>query len=167
VAAGVVTPDHATLTDEFHDAWVERAARVAADGVDADDVAAAFGATDARRMGDASFVLDGSKSVHWGSVAAVAADVAGAALLEDRLDDWETSDRDRRQTLLRGLRLGLRECPACGGEVTVTQERVDPCCERPHLVADAVCSACDAPLSDAAVVDDGTTDSVQARLVAG
>jgi hypothetical protein len=167
VAAGVVAPDHTALTDDFHDAWVDRAATVASEGVDADDVAAAFGAASARRTSDTSFVLDGSKSVHWGSAAAIAADVAGAALLDDRLDDWAASDRDRRQTLLLGLRLCLRACPACGGEVTLTQERVDPCCEKPHLVADATCDGCGAPLSDAAVVDDGTTDTVQARLLAG
>jgi hypothetical protein len=167
VAAGVVNADDATLTQAFGAAWLDRTADVEAAGVDPADVAAAFGASEAREAGAESFVLDGSKSVRWGSHAALVADVAAAALLAERLPEWETYDRDRRQSVLLGLRLGLDRCPLCDGDVSRTQERVDPCCQKPHLVADAVCSSCGAALADAAVVDDGETDTVRERLLVG
>jgi hypothetical protein len=167
VAAGVVNAAGATLTQAFGAAWLDRTADVEAAGVDPADVAAAFGASEAREAGAESFVLDGSKSVRWGSHAALVADVAAAALLAERLPEWETYDRDRRQSVLLGLRLGLDRCPLCDGDVSRTQERVDPCCQKPHLVADAVCSSCGAALADAAVVDDGETDTVRERLLVG
>ncbi|WP_318568564.1 hypothetical protein [Salinigranum marinum] len=167
VGAGVVDADGATPTPAFGAAWLDRAADVEAEGVDPADVAAVFGADEAREAGAESFVLDGSKSVRWGSHAALVADVAAAALLAERLPVWETYDRDRRQSVLIGLRLGLDRCPLCDGDVSHTRERVDPCCQKPHLVADAVCSSCGAALADAAVVDDGETDTVRERLLVG
>jgi hypothetical protein len=167
VGAGVVTADGAELASGFRAAWLDRTADVDAAGVDPADVAAAFGASEAREAGAESFVLDGSKSVRWGSHAALVADVAAAALLAERLPEWETYDRDRRQSVLLGLRLGLDRCPVCDGEVSRTQERVDPCCQKPHLVADAVCASCGAALADAAVVDDGDGDTVRERLLVG
>jgi hypothetical protein len=165
-AAGVVTVDGTGLTPAFREAWADRVATVDEAGVEPADVAAVYGASEARETGDRSFVLDGSKSVRWGSRAALVADVAAAALLEERLDEWDDSDRDRRQSVLLGLRLRLDRCPGCGGDVTYSQERVDPCCQKPHLVADAMCESCGAVVADAAVVDDGDTDTVHERLLA-
>jgi hypothetical protein len=165
VASGIVESVSGELTSAFREAWIERIATVENDGVEPADVAAMYGASEARETGDESFVLDGNKSVRWGSRAALVADVAAADLLAERLDAWADYDRDRRQSVLLGLRLELDRCPACDGDVSYTQERVDPCCQKPHLVADAVCDACGAPIADAAVVDDGETERVSERLL--
>ena len=166
VAGGIVSPDGATLTPEFRTAWRDRIADLDPDDVEPAAVAAVYGASEARETGDRSYVLDGSKSVRWGSAGALVADVVAAALLADHLEGWAEYDRDRRQSVLLGLRLHLDECPSCGGEVGYDQERVDPCCQKPHLVADAVCTDCGEPIADAAVVDDGTTETVHERLLA-
>jgi len=166
VAAGVVAPgDSPDLTAAFREEWQARIGQLGDGGVEADDVAAAFGGESADRHGDTTFVLDGSASLRWGSTAALRADVAAAQLLAARLDGWADHDRDARRSVLMGLRLSLETCPGCGGQVHVDEDRVDPCCEKPHLVADAVCADCGAALADAAVVDDGTTVTVRASLL--
>lgn len=165
VTAGVLVRDgsEVELAPAFRTEWRER--MDARTDVDPEDVRALFDADSVSRHGDLSFVIDGSKSVRWGSMAALRADVAAAGLLRDRFPGWAASDPDRRQTVLRGLRLCLATCPACGGALGVEEKRVDPCCERPHLVAQSVCPDCGAALADAAVVDDSATSSVRNALL--
>lgn len=172
-AAGVLEADDPTLTSgepslspEFEAAWRERTGAAAERGVDPDDVARAFGASEASATGSRSFVLDGDKSVRWGSEAALFADVAAASLLSERLADWDERDRERRRSVLLGLRLCLGDCPTCGGRLSISRDRVDPCCQKPHLVAESVCEGCGAVVADAAVVDDGETETVRGRLLA-
>lgn len=166
LAAGVLTDgDGRDLTGAFREDWRARMERLDDDGVRSGDVAAAFGGDSADRHGDAAFVLDGSASLRWGSESALLADVAAAQLLAGRLDEWSGYDRDTRRSVLMGLRLCLETCPGCGGPVRTDEGRVDPCCERPHLVADAVCADCGAALADAAVVDDGDNATVRATLL--
>jgi hypothetical protein len=158
VAAGIVERgDGVTLTPPFREAWRERMAAVGNRGVDPEDVAAAFDADSAAHLGARSFDLDGTASVRWGSVAALVADVAAANLLADRLEGWSGFDRETRRSVLLGLRLCLETCPECGGPIQVTIGRVDPCCQKPHLTADALCGDCGAPIADAAVVDSDDT----------
>lgn len=166
LAAGVLTDgDDPDLTEAFREDWRARMERLGDDGVRADDVAAAFGGNSADRHGDAAFVLDGTASLRWGSKPALLADVAAAQLLAGRLDEWSGYDRDTRRSVLMGLRLCLETCPGCGGPVRTDESHVDPCCERPHLVADAVCADCGAALADAAVVADGDNTTVRATLL--
>lgn len=155
--------DGIALTPEFREAWLERTRRVRERGVAADDVEPLFDAEDASRVGDGAFVVDGEASVRWASAAALAADVAAGPLLGDRLDGWSTFDRERRRSVLTGLRLLLDRCPACDGAVTVTERTVDPCCQRAHRVAEAVCDDCGAVVADAAVVATGGDESVAGR----
>lgn len=159
VAAGVLQRDGGderegdpALTPTFRDAWRERTDGLLDREVDAEDVRAAFAADDASAVGDLSFVLDGNRSVRWGSEAALAADVAAAVLLGERLSDWADREGTRQRTLLTGLRFCLDRCPVCDGAVAVSQDRVEPCCEKPHLVAESVCEDCGAHIADAAVV---------------
>lgn len=167
VAARVLSGgrDGPALTPDVHEEWRERTGALLDSGVDADAVAEAFDAEAVSRLGDASFVLDGTASMRWESTVTLAADVAGAALLDDRLDAWSEFERDRRRTTLRALRLRLERCPACSAELTVETERVDPCCQKPHRLAAAVCDGCGAVIADVAVVDTGEERSVAAVLL--
>jgi hypothetical protein len=164
VAAGVVSDgQQPTPTEAFREEW--RARIDAIDEVTPEAVADVFGADSARRLGEASFVLDESASVRWGSEGALVADVAAAGLLAERLGARAEWDRDTRRSVLMGLRLCLETCPSCGGAVRLEEDRVDPCCQKPHLVAEAVCTDCGAVLGDTAVVDDDGTTSVSATLL--
>lgn len=166
VAAGVVSrSDDPDVTPAFREAWHSRMDTVDAREIDPEMVAAAFGADTAERVGTTSFVVDGEASLRWGSGAALVADVAGADLLDSRLGAWSEFDRDSRRSILMGLRLCLSVCPGCGGSVRVDENRIDPCCEKPHLVAEAACTDCGAALADAAVLDSETETTVSASLV--
>ncbi len=168
-AAGVVTRDGAdelTLAPNFREAWLAETRHVRERGAEADDVRVLFDAESVSKTGEAAFVVDGGASVRWASTAALAADAAAGSLLRDRLDGWADADRDRRRSALTGLRLLLDRCPACGGAVTATEREVDPCCQRAHRVAEAVCDDCGAVVADAAVVADGDGESVAARHLA-
>ncbi len=167
VAARVLTrtAEDAELTPAFREEWHARMDDIGDRGIEAEMVAEAFGADTAERVGAASYVLDGEASLRWGSEAALLADVAGADLLDGRLEAWPEFDRDTRRSLLMGLRLCLSVCPGCGGAVRTEEDRVDPCCEKPHLVAEAVCADCGAALADAAVVDSETETTVSAFLM--
>jgi hypothetical protein len=163
-SGGVVRAGNSTVpTDAFRGDWHARMAERS--GVDEGDVAAAFDADAARRLGEASFDLDGTASLRWGSPAALLADVAAAGLLADRVDAWSGWDRDTRREVLMGLRLCLDVCPDCGGSVRTDEDRVDPCCQRPHLVAEAVCADCGAVLADTAVADGDDRTSVRETLL--
>jgi hypothetical protein len=152
------------LAPSFREAWRDRIATVRERGVEPADVRALFDAGDVRQVGEASFVLDGSASVRWESRAALLADVAAGALLDERLASWEAFERDERRTTLTGLRLFLEECPVCEGTIESGEERVDPCCQKPHRLASATCEECGASLADAAIPDDEDRP-VRVRLV--
>lgn len=158
-------PDGPALAPSFAGAWHDRTAEVRDAGVEPAAVARTFGAETASSVSDRSFVLDGTRSVRWGSETALAADVAAAALLADRVPAWSSFDHERRRSVLQGLRLTLDRCPACGATLTVETDRVDPCCQRAHLVAESVCDTCDTAIGDAAVVDTDDTDSVRGALL--
>ncbi|PSQ13085.1 hypothetical protein BRC93_00270 [Halobacteriales archaeon QS_5_70_15] len=85
----------------------------------------------------------------------MAADVAAADLLAERVTEWEGFDYDRRRRTLRALRLSLDRCPNCGAGQTAETQRVDPCCQKPHLLAESVCEACGTAVADAAERGEG------------
>lgn len=167
IGSGVIRADGGDvgLTSEFHTDWTERMAAVGERGVGAEDVRATFEADSVSRYGEQSFMLNGNRSLRWGSRAALVADVAAAELLRERLDDWPELDRDRRRAVLRGLRFCLDRCPSCDARLSVTEDRVDPCCQKPHLVAESVCDGCGAAVADAAVVERDDSDSIRTRLL--
>ena len=166
-AAGVVnrTEGDIDLTSGFREEWRERIHTVRERSPGTEDVRATFDAESVSRHGDQSFVLDGNTSIRWGSNAALVADIAAAELLREHIEGWSDFDRDRQRPILLGLRLCLDRCPSCDGALDVTEGRVDPCCQKPHLVADSVCRDCGAALADAAVVDHGKEETVRMRLL--
>lgn len=165
-AAGVLRATDAgpALTPRFATVWAERASACHTAGITEERIAAAFDAESVSRLGDTSFVLNGDTSRRWESTAALAADVAAAELLAERTD-WDQFERDHRRTILQALRLCLEDCPACDAELTVETERVDPCCQKPHLVTESSCETCGAVVADVAVVDTGDVASVSGTLL--
>ncbi|AGB37570.1 hypothetical protein [Natronococcus occultus] len=151
VAAGVAerTADGAlSLTDRFRSAFRDAAESTAPD---ATDVAILVGADEAVERGPRAYSIDGSRLLRWESDAALVADVAAASVLRATVDDWDSIDRDRRLDLLRRLRLLLERCPDCGGSVVRRRERVDPCCQPPHVSVWSTCRDCEAVLGDVTV----------------
>jgi hypothetical protein len=167
VAAGVVTRTESdiALTSEFRDEWRECIHTTRERTLGTADVREMLDAETISTHGDRSFVVDGNTSVRWGSDAAFIADIAAASILTERLDEWTAFDWDRQRSVLLGLRLCLERCPSCDGPVEMTEDRVDPCCQKPHLVAQSICENCGAALADAAVVEGGKEDSVRLRLL--
>ena len=154
-----------TLTSGFRDVWREEIRTVRERTPGTDDVRRLFNAETVSHVSDQSFVVDGNTSIRWGSEAALVADVAAATVLKERVEAWSTFDRDRQRSVLLGLRLCLERCPSCDSTVDMSEDRVDPCCQKPHLVADSICQDCGAVLADAAVVDGGENESIQRRLI--
>lgn len=141
------------LTPTFRQQWNERLPRDGAPEPRSDDVRSMLGADEIRRLGDASYVLDGRTQVRWESTAALAADVAAAAELRTRLDGWDALEVDERRDLLTGLRLLRDRCPGCDSGMTTMAERLEHCCRRPRVGIRSVCEACDRPLVEIVVAE--------------
>lgn len=88
---------------------------------------------------------DGRYVGTWESRAAFLADVAAAEVLEEQLGDWENLTLGQRGRLLNGLRLFLRSCPECGGELSLGVETVESCCTTQDVAA-LTCEDCEARL---------------------
>lgn len=85
--------------------------------------------------------LDEEVIGQWSSDAAVIADVAAAAALNDRTSMWSTLSPAETARVLMSLRVFLEQCPACGGHVRLDQEVVESCCRSYDVVASA-CEDC-------------------------
>ncbi|ELY60353.1 hypothetical protein C491_03625 [Natronococcus amylolyticus DSM 10524] len=72
---------------------------------------------------------------------AFVADVAGARVLEDRVEGWDDLSLARRSEVLGTLRLFLEWCPTCDGAVNVERAVVECCCRR-YVVVAATCEEC-------------------------
>lgn len=155
VAAGIVTREgnEIELSSAFRDAWRKRIHSLREREVSTEDVQSIYDADSITSHSQTSFVVDKNKSVRWVSKAALTADVAGAMELDNRMDEWHTLDKSRREKILIGIRLFLRQCPVCDGSLSVTEDRVDPCCQKAQIVIQSVCEDCNAPIVDTAVVD--------------
>ncbi|MFU8869244.1 hypothetical protein [Natronococcus sp.] len=114
----------------------------------ADDVESLADATEAVERGPRAYSIDGNRLLRWESDAALLADAAAASVLRATVEDWPTLERDERLALLERIRLLLERCPACGGPVDRNDERIDPCCQPPHIAVWTVCLDCDAVLAD-------------------
>jgi len=102
-----------------------------------------------RPLGDAFVArLEGRRVGQWESEAAYVADVAGAAELESRVDDWGRLSVEERGQLLNRLRIFLETCPSCDGPVAPEEEVIESCCRSIDVVA-VSCQDCGARLFEA------------------
>ena len=151
-----------TLADLFADRWETALNDVPPGAPTETDLCDALGTEDVSKHADTAAVVDGSQSARWLSTAAMRADVAAARVFVATVEGWDEIKPDRRIGLFRDLRLFINTCPDCGGRVERAERTVDPCCERPHTLLEARCSACEAALADNAVPSTG--DDVPARI---
>ncbi|MFC5136046.1 MULTISPECIES: hypothetical protein [Haloferacaceae] len=160
VEAGVLLEDPAVddfvLEERFHDAW-RREARTLADANADEEVLADFLEVDDpesvalvdRGRAYAAYIED-EPAGRWESRQAFLADLAAAAVLDDRWDGWSELSTARRSELLGSLRLFIETCPTCDGTVTLDTTVVESCC-RTYDVLAATCDACGARLFEADV----------------
>lgn len=133
------------LDGEFEADWED--ALPDPDGVDVDAVARGFGLDHDRFSLDAGGSLyvaesDAPRRVQWGTRASLSADLAAARLLADRLPRWEDLSPEARHRVLKGLRIFLDTCPACGGDVVTDERDVGGCCREVWATL-RVCEDCD------------------------
>jgi len=86
---------------------------------------------------------DGTPVGTWESRPAFLADLAGAAVLADRLPEWDDLPVNQRGELLNGLRLYLTTCPACSGPLSFGTDTVESCCTTREVAA-VSCDDCGA-----------------------
>jgi len=148
--AGVLEPcgDDLCLSPSAREDWRDRVAALRGDGPPAPDPLLAAAADVAPstidlRDGPGAFLArTGDASLaRWESRAAYVADVAGAAVLADRVRGWEAFGFAQRTQVLGALRLWLEQCPDCDGPVTLDEETVESCCRSIDVVA-ATCEDC-------------------------
>lgn len=94
--------------------------------------------------------VDGQRVGQWESRAAFIADVAAAAVFEERDGRWADLPTWARTEVLGGLRLFLERCPTCDGEVVLEQTVVQSCCRDIDVLA-LTCQACDARLFESPI----------------
>ncbi|RQH00985.1 hypothetical protein [Natrarchaeobius oligotrophus] len=87
--------------------------------------------------------IDGRLAARWESDAALVADLAGAAVLEERLPDWDRLPIETRSQLTNGLRTFVDRCPTCDGDISLDEETVESCCRSRDVYA-ITCEDCDA-----------------------
>ncbi len=162
------------LTADFQETWRERIRSVRTDDLNEDSLASALnvstvddGISIDRR--DDAFIAYSDDGVigQWGPRAAVAADVAAATELEERLSNWSTFASTEIARVLMSLRIFIEQCPECGGPVRVDQEVVESCCRSYDVVA-STCRDCDTRLFEIEWDDTDTHEqpnqSVQATV---
>lgn len=155
VAAGVLDDD-LDIAADADVAIAEQASALAADRAALEAaVSERFDATDVsvnRRLGGGErwFALDddGQTVSQWEARPLVALDVAGAALLDDRLADWDRGDDRERTTMLALLRYAVSDCPDCGTAFADVNGRRVTCCGGRSLVGARRCAECGYPLID-------------------
>ncbi|MFC6615609.1 hypothetical protein ACFQAS_11745 [Halopenitus salinus] len=130
-------------TRSIHDHWNDEATikRSLGTFVDADPDVIEFEAHSRSFLAWA----DDAHLASWPSRAACVADAAAATELPRWDPDWERRPLSLRAEILGALRLFLERCPACDGEVVLSQDVVESCC-RSRDVVTATCRSCDSRL---------------------
>ena len=145
-AANVVieTDDHLELTAEFHEAWHGEIDRLRS--LDRRSYLASF--FDAKQEsisvepnpdGSVTVRREDKRIGEWPSKVAIDADIAAFLTLQDWLPEWTDLTGPQRDELVARLRIFLKNCPACDGELESESGANDD-------VPELVCSECGAAL---------------------
>jgi|AntDeeMetageno50_2_1112565.scaffolds.fasta_scaffold00069_15 hypothetical protein len=140
--------------------WRDRLAATDPDDLDAAAVVRTLGEDDVQAVpGGPAFVLPDLGLVRWESPAALAADVAAAAVLAARFPAWDDLDPAVRRRVLARLRRLVPVCPRCGAGPEVETGRTSSCCRETRMVVASRCPDCGATLVNdtIAAADDGST----------
>jgi rRNA maturation protein Nop10 len=148
------------VTSEFGSLWDEAIADIKDEdedmrdelvdlmGIDSD------GDVELEEVGGAfRITIDGRLVGSLESQAAFYADLAGARILSDRIDQWDELPVADRSRLLKGLRLFLETCPECGNDVVFDTKEVESCCGS-YQVAAVDCDECGSRLFESAPIDE-------------
>jgi hypothetical protein len=148
------------VTSEFGSLWDEAIADIKDDGDDKRDELVdvmgieSEGDVELEEIGGAfRIMIDGKLVGSLESQAAFYADLAGARILADRIEQWDDLPVADRSRLLKGLRLFLETCPECGNDVVFDTKEVESCCGS-HQVAAVDCDECGSRLFESAPIDE-------------
>lgn len=89
--------------------------------------------------------VDVTQIGRWECRAAFEADIAAGIALSDRINGWDDLTVEQQTGLMRGMRVFLTKCPACGGYVKLTVETVESCCSSKDVLT-STCQDCGARL---------------------
>lgn len=131
------------LVDEFREGWERHIDALVGDS---DEQARAIGAlfeepaetVETEQWDDGRYYAftDGTRRHSWINEAAMVSDLAGEAVLMEEDDSrWPALEPKERLSILRGFRVFLETCPACGGTMSATDERVESCCGEWDVIA--------------------------------
>jgi len=144
--AGVLNED-GRLSGEFRTAWDKEV--TAADPVDGATLADRFDLPAGTAVGEVGRGVaaraNDERVATWPSVLAVRTDLAGAAVLADRVSDWGALTPGDRGRACAELRAKRETCPDCGGSLSTGSATVRSCCGHRDVVA-TECVDCGARL---------------------
>lgn len=134
--------DDLCLTESFKTEWYNEIDQIDSNTLEAEDAAAAVGLAEdeatfkIEHHGDAHLLRHDDRHIgQWPSQAALVADVTAAHVLDSWTDEWASLSVNQKGPLLNGLRLFLQTCPMTGGEVIMSEEMVESCCQSHDVVA--------------------------------
>jgi hypothetical protein len=152
--AGAVEPceeiDDLCLTGSFRRTWYDNMGSINAEGTEKSDLSEVLDVEENKLSfdeHDEALVAqyEGGRLGQWESRAALVADLAAAKVLEESYDEWNELTVTNQSRVLSGLRIFLKSCPDCGGDIAMDQETVESCCRTMDVVA-VECDECDSRL---------------------
>ena len=148
VDVGAITTDdggNPMMTDEFAELVDEHVSAVHRSGVDETDIADLFD----RDLSDVNAVEDREYPAYkvklflrkWPASGALVTDVGTDLALRELTDRWPAVPIEQRLEILESLRLLTEVCPACDGDLEISEETVESCC-RLYPVVELGCVDC-------------------------
>jgi hypothetical protein len=144
--------DDLCLTDGFRTAWWERIETLRGTDPDGEDLLDRLG-TDPEGVTFRAYketvtaMRDMRQVGDWNSGAALLADVAAAAELDERLEGWRGIGLEFQLAHLDALRMFLERCPDCNGDLTAKESTIETCCRSTRSLS-TECVECGARLFD-------------------
>lgn len=136
------------LNDEFRAEWHDRIESLRDDDAVGNELANEFDISPSAiefEYSDGAVIAhgDSGKVGHWGSRAAMIADVAAGRELPDWVDAWDDVSGGLRGELLFTVRIFLDVCPLCDDAVRIRRESIDSD-DGAHEIFGGTCEECDA-----------------------